>query len=182
MTEAERFPKGRLLRRDRLYAGKIVELVVDRIQLKGQEHVREVVRHPGGVVVLAELDDGRIPFVRQRRYPMDEPLLELPAGRIDAGEEAAICAARELEEETGFRAVTLEPVFKFYSTPGFCDEVLHLYYSNRLQRTETRPDPGESIQIEYYSLEEAIRLATAGELPDAKSLVALYWLFWKRNA
>ena len=98
------FDRGELLSRDAVYEGKIIDLVVDKIRVAGMETIREVVKHPGGVVVLAEVEPDKIPFVRQHRYPIDCDLLELPAGKIDAGEDPALSAARELEEETGFRA------------------------------------------------------------------------------
>ena len=88
-----------------VYAGRILDLEVDRVLLpNGGEAFREVVRHPGAVVVLPLLPDGRVVFVRQHRYPTDEVLIELPAGKLDSGEEPSVCAGRELEEETGWRA------------------------------------------------------------------------------
>ena len=170
-----------LLEQKKIYAGKIVDLVVDQIEIKGAECIREVVRHPGGVVVLAELADGRIPFVRQLRYPMQKELLELPAGKLDPGEDPAAAAGRELEEETGFRAADLEHLLSFYSTPGFCDEILHLYYSSRLTEVGANPEFDEEVSVELYSLDEAIDLSRTGQILDAKTLVALFWLYWKRS-
>ncbi len=181
MAQADRFSKERRLKRDRIYSGKIVELVVDTIEIDGREHLREVVRHPGGVVVLAELPDGRIPFVRQRRYPMDQVLLELPAGKIDGGESADTCAARELEEETGYRPLSLNLVSRFYSTPGFCDEILNFFHTDAVELTRPRHEAGEEIDIEYYTLDQALEMAARQEILDAKTLTALYWLHWKRG-
>ena len=98
------FDKGVLLNRKVLYSGRIVGLHVDDIKVKGMDTIREVISHPGGVVVLAEVEDGRIPFVRQYRYPIEKDLLELPAGKIDPGEPPEVSARRELEEETGLTA------------------------------------------------------------------------------
>ncbi len=167
--------------RKNIYSGKIVELVVDQIEVQGRECLREVVRHPGGVVILAELPDGRIPFVRQLRYPMQRHLLELPAGKLDGGEEPVVAAGRELEEETGLRPTQLEHLFSFYSTPGFCDEILHLYYCNQMQVVEPNPEFDEEISIEMHRLEDAIELSQSGQIVDAKTLVAIFWLYWKRN-
>jgi ADP-ribose pyrophosphatase len=175
------FEKGRLLNRNNVYSGKIVQLVVDKISLFGTDHTREVIKHPGGVVFLAKLQDGTIPFVRQFRYPMQRPLLELPAGRIDPGEEPSASAVRELEEETGWSPRTIEHVSSFYATPGYCDEILHLFYSDSLRETPARPEPDEQLVIEYYTLEEALALAVKGEIQDGKTLVALFWLGWKEN-
>lgn len=168
-----------LIERRNIYSGKIVDLIVDTIEVKGRHYLREVVRHPGGVVILAE-QEGRIAFVRQHRYPMDRILLELPAGKIDPGESSSVCAARELEEETGLRPMTLEPVCSFYPTPGFCDELLHFYYTARVEPTRGNLEHDEDIVVEMYTLEEAIEMGLRGEIVDAKTLLALFWLYWKR--
>ncbi len=167
--------------RKHVYSGKIVDLVVDTLDVRGKPAIREVVQHPGGVVILAEMEDGRIAFVRQHRYPLDQELLELPAGKLEPQEEPEVSAARELEEEIGFRADFLEHVFSFYSTPGFCDELLHLYYTNRLEKTSAKPDEGEDLVVEFYSLEEAIEMTGRGEIRDGKTLLALFWLQWRRR-
>jgi ADP-ribose pyrophosphatase len=140
-----------------------------------------VVRHPGGVVILAELEDGTIPFVRQSRYPMAKALLELPAGKLDPGEDPARCAVRELEEETGLAADPLHHVYSFYMSPGFCDEILHLYHTNRTRRTASNFDHDEDIVVEYYTLEQALQMADQGEIEDAKTVLALLWLFRHRR-
>jgi len=170
-----------LVDRKHLYSGKIVELIVDTVKIKGEDHVREVVRHPGGVVILAELPDGRIPFVRQLRYPMNQVLLELPAGKLNRGEEPAVSAARELEEETGFRAISLEQVFSFYPTPGFCDELLHFFYTDELQQGSPNLEPDEDITVEFYRLEEALEMTKGGQINDGKTLLGLLWLDWWRR-
>ncbi len=169
------------MERNHVYSGRIVDLIVDKIEVKGQETIREVVRHPGGVVVLVDQADGTIPFVRQNRYPMGKDLLELPAGKLDPGEDPRDSAARELEEETGLKPEYLDHVASFYTSPGFCDELLHLYYTNRVLTTQTRFDHDEEISIERYSLDEAIELCNRGEIQDAKTLIALFWLYWKRR-
>jgi len=168
--------RGNLKHRDRLYQGKIVDLVVDQIELGGQRYVREVVRHPGGVVVIGRTAEGKIPFVRQHRYPMNAELLELPAGKIDPGEDPIVSAGRELEEETGYRAPRLDLVYRFYSSPGFCDELLHLYYAVDLERTAPRREVDEIVIVEEYSLSEALQLLDKGDLQDAKTIVAILWL------
>lgn len=165
-----------LIESRRLYSGKIVGLEVDRVEIDGKEHIREVVRHPGGVVILGQLPDGRIPFVRQHRYPMDKVLLELPAGKLDPGEEPRLSAARELEEETGYRAQDLQLVMRFYSSPGFCDELLSFFYCPRLLPGKSNPEEDEILQVELFDLDEALHMAAAGGILDVKTLLALYWL------
>jgi len=176
----EEFPRGKLINHNRIYSGRIVDLVVDTIEIGGTEHIREVVRHPGGVVFLGETADGSIPFVRQLRYPLDRVLLELPAGKIDPNEDPATSAAREMEEETGLRPLGAEFVLSFYSSPGFCDEKLHLFYANRLEKTAPNLEQDEHLRVEFHSLNEALEMARKGEIEDAKTLVALLWLKAKR--
>jgi ADP-ribose pyrophosphatase len=170
-----------LKERKNLYSGRIVHLVVDTVEINGREAIREVVHHPGGVVVLAELEDGRIPFVRQSRYPMDKVLLELPAGKLDPGEPRDTCAARELEEEAGFRPLRLDHVFDFYSSPGFSDEIISLYHTNQLVSVANNLDHDEDIEVEFYTLDEAVDLSVKGEITDAKTMLAIFWLSWKKR-
>ena len=168
--------RGRLLSTRDVYCGKIVDLVVDEIEISGIRTIREVVRHPGGVVVLALTPDGTIPFVRQHRYPVNRDLLELPAGKIDDREDPSRTAARELEEETGFRPESLARIHSFYSSPGFCDELLHFYFAPRVRPVEARPEFDEYLEIEFYTLDESLALIDRGEIQDAKTMCALYWL------
>lgn len=177
----KQFDKGRLLDRRVLYSGRIVGLQVDKMEVRGIETIREVVTHPGGVVVLAEMTNGLIPFVRQYRWPVDSDLLELPAGKVDEGEDPRLSAGRELEEETGLRARDLHLVCSFYSSPGFCDELLFFYYTDDVLQTETNREHDEEIILEYYALPEAIRLVLDGEIRDGKTIAALFWLYYHRH-
>jgi len=175
-----RFDKGKLLRHERIYQGKIIELEVDSIEICGKRTIREVVRHPGGVVILAEVEPDRIPFVRQHRYPLGTDLLELPAGKIDNREDPSLSALRELEEETGYRAKRLYKICSFYSTPGFCDEILHAFYTDQVEKTEAAPEFDEHLEVEYYSLEDALAMIENGEIRDGKTVAALWWLARKK--
>lgn len=175
------FDKGTFLKRNDLYSGRIVGLHVDKIEVKGVETIREVVTHPGGVVVLAELENDLIPFVRQHRYPIDKDLLELPAGKVDRGEDPKVSAARELEEETGFQAIAMELVGSFYSSPGFCDELLHFFYTSNVRATETNREYDEEIVLEFHNLSEAIALTLEGKIQDGKTIAALFWLYHRRH-
>ncbi|HSR68479.1 MAG TPA: NUDIX hydrolase [Acidobacteriota bacterium] len=167
----------KVLKREEVYQGKIVDLLVDTVEIDGKQYLREVVRHPGGVVVLGRRADGKIAFVRQHRYPPDEIVLELPAGKLDPGEEPPQAAARELEEETGYRAEDLRHVNSFYSTPGFCSEILHLFFSNRLSPGgKAQGEEDEILNVEFHTLQEALQMARQGQIRDAKTLVGLYWL------
>ena len=167
--------QGRILDSQCIYDGKIVRLEVDQLEFDGRATIREVVRHPGGVVLLGIRDDGLIPFVRQLRYPMQEEILELPAGKLDPGEDPREAAAREMEEETGYRPVNLKHVFSFYATPGFCDELLHLFYSPQLIKTARKPEFDEYLEVEFYTPDEALQLALSGKIRDAKTLTGVLW-------
>ena len=163
--------------RKHIYSGKIIELIVDQIEIQGEECLREVVRHPGGVVILAEFPDGSIPFVRQLRYPMQRQLLELPAGKLDGGEEPEAAAGRELEEETGLRPRQLEHVFSFYSTPGFCDEELIFFRVSELgppdPHSRRKPDADEDIHAQVFTIDEAKMMVTRGDIIDLKTAYGL---------
>lgn len=173
--------RGSLVRKHQIYEGRIIDLEVDEIDYAGVEAIREVVRHPGGVVVLAEVAPDRIAFVRQHRYPMDRDLLELPAGKLDRGEDPAVAAARELEEETGYRAEQLEHVCSYYTSPGFCDELLHFYFAHRLQHHGANPEFDEDLELEFLSLENALSMVRDGTIQDGKTILALYWLAGRRR-
>ena len=168
--------RGRLISTRDVYRGKIVDLVVDEIEISGQRAIREVVRHPGGVVILALTPEGTIPFVRQHRYPVNREVLELPAGKIDDQEEPSRTAARELEEETGFRAESLVRIHSFYTSPGFCDELLHLFYAPKVTPVEANPEFDEHLEIEFYTPEQALDLVRGGQIEDGKTICAIYWL------
>jgi ADP-ribose pyrophosphatase len=154
----------------------VVQLEVDRVRLPGGgETEREVVRHAGASVMLPLLDDGRAVLVRQFRYPIGRVLLELPAGKLEPGEEPLACAERELVEEIGWQARTWRRLGSFYTTPGFSDEVLHAFLATDLERPArpAEPDPDEIFEIVPMSAGQIRQAIASGELCDAKSLVAL---------
>jgi ADP-ribose pyrophosphatase len=154
-----------------------VERVV-QVTPDGVQHVREIVRHPGAVVVLPLLDDGRVVFVRNYRVAVDETLIELPAGTLDRSEDPQLAALRELAEETGYRAVNIEHLLTFCMSPGILDEKMYLYLATSLTAGELALEPGEDIQPFLCTWEEAIAMVRRGEIHDAKSLVGL--LFYER--
>jgi len=168
------------LGRDIVYRGKVFDLIVDRVQYpSGNTGVREIAHHPGGAVVVPLLDDGRVLLVKQLRYPFGKHIHELPAGKLGPGEEPGAAAARELEEETGYRAGSLEPLTSIYTTPGFCDEVLHLFLATALQLSPGGPrrEEGEfSMTVEPMAPAQALAMVESGEIRDAKTIVGLFWL------
>jgi ADP-ribose pyrophosphatase len=163
-----------VLSRDLAYEG--LRFNVERLKVRsagGQMHAWDVVRHPGAAVILPITDDGRVVFVRNVRMPLEATLLELPAGTVEPPEPPEVTAARELTEETGYTAASLEPIGSFYSAPGFCDELLHAFVATGVTAGEQQLDAGEQIVIEHHPYDEAIAMCVDGRLRDAKSVSAL---------
>jgi ADP-ribose pyrophosphatase len=167
-------PTARVLEHDRVYSGKVVDLDVDEVEEPGGiRGTREVVRQRGSVAALPVHDDGRLVLVRQYRYAVDDVVWELPAGRQDSGETPAEGARRELEEEVGLRAGHLERLLEFWTTPGFCDEVMHLFRATRLESVPARPEADENIEWAAFTLDEAREMIRRGEVREGKTVVAL---------
>lgn len=158
----------------RVYEGKVLSLDLDEVlEPGGVRATREVVRHRGSAACLAVHGDGSLVLVRQYRHAVRSDVWELPAGRIDPGESPENGARRELEEEVGLRPARIELMARFWTTPGFCDEELHIYRASELTVVPTRPDPDERIETRRVSLEEARAMIARGEVRDGKTLVAL---------
>jgi len=149
---------------------RVVQIAPD-----GAEYVREIVRHPGAVVILPILDDGRVVFVRNYRVSVNETLIELPAGTLDRREDPLMTAKRELAEETGYRAGNIKLILTFCMSPGILDEKMHLFLATSLTSGEMALEPGEDIQPFLCTWDEAIDMARRGEIHDAKSLVGLLY-------
>jgi ADP-ribose pyrophosphatase len=146
----------------------------------GVEHVREVVRHPGAVVILPVLDDGRLCFVRNYRVAVDQTLIELPAGTLEPGEDPVETAVRELAEETGYRARRIEHLLTFCMSPGILDERMHLFLAEQLRPGPMALEPGEDIQPMLCTWQESLDMVERGEIRDAKTLVGL--LYYRSRA
>jgi ADP-ribose pyrophosphatase len=173
---------ARVLRHERVYSGKVLDLDVDEVEEPGGVRgLREVVRQIGSVAALPVHDDGRIVLVRQYRYPVDAHVWELPAGRLDPDEPPAEGAGRELEEEVGLRAGSMEPLLVFWTTPGFCDEVMHLFRATDMEPVPPRPDEDERIETGTFTLEDARAMMTRGEIREGKTVVALLLELARRN-
>jgi ADP-ribose pyrophosphatase len=146
------------------------------------ETIREVFQHPGGAAVVPLLPDGKVLLVRQYRYPMEEYLLELPAGKIDHSEPPEQTAARELAEETGYQAGCLEKIAEFYSTPGFCNELLHIYLATELSPVKAHQDEDEEIEVLPFTLTELQEMAQTGKIRDGKTLIGIQHLLLRLKA
>lgn len=167
----------KFLSTERIYEGRMINLRRDMVRLpNGKEAAREVVEHPGAVAVVPVLPDGRIILVRQFRHPVGKILLEIPAGKLGAGEEPDECAVRELEEETGYRAGHIERRASVFTGPGFTDEVIHMYVATELSKTALNPDDDEFLEVQAYALSDVRRLIREGAICDAKTIAGIYLL------
>lgn len=164
--------KEKLLERRAAYEGRMLHVYSDRVEIGGRETTREVVLHPGACAILPVTEKKEILFVRQYRYAAEETLLEIPAGKIDPGEAPDVCAARELTEETGFRAERLRKLGAVFTTPGFCNEKIHLYLADRLVPAHQHLDTDEFLDVVKIPLDEALEMIRNGEISDAKTLSA----------
>jgi len=157
-----------------IYKGRIIDLHVNTVRLpNGNEAKREVVTHHGAVCIVPVHADGTIMMVRQFRLAAGKILMEIPAGTLEKGEEPQDCALRELEEETGYKAATIRPLFAAYLAPGYSTELIHAYLATDLTKTQTHFDEGENLELVTMSLADAMQQVLAGELQDAKTIAAL---------
>lgn len=165
-----------------IFRGNIITLNFDEVELpNGKIATREVVKHPGGVCVAALNSNNELLFVRQYRYPYNEILLELPAGKLSPGEDPLECGKRELKEETGADAVKFFSLGYMYPSPGFCNEIIHLYLATNLTSGEMSPDEDEFLEVESIPLEEAVEMVLSNEIKDAKSQIAILKVYEKHR-
>lgn len=162
-----------VLASEEIYRGRIIEVAVETVREGEQTYTREVVRHNGGAAAVACFEDGTVAFVRQYRHPTRRYVLELPAGRLEAGEGPEACAARELEEELGVAAGRMELLSEFYTTPGFCSERLWVFLATDLRVTERRHEEDEIIEVIRLTFARALELVASGEVEDAKTIIGL---------
>jgi len=157
-----------------VFTGKMINLRVDNVQLPdGKKAAREVVEHPGAVAVVPILPDGRIILVKQYRHPVGEVTWEVPAGKLDKKEDPEGCAYRELEEETGYKAKKMRKLTAFFTTPGFTNEVIHLYAAQDLEETSQKTDDDEFIDVMEISRADAMWMIRSGEIKDAKTIIGI---------
>lgn len=161
-----------LISSEKIYSGRVVDLLLDKITLGDVVAMREVIRHRGGVAVLAEKDDSFL-FVRQYRHPMGGEVWEIPAGTREVGEEPEVTAKRELEEECGFIPSNLEFLGKIAVSPGYTDEIIYLYYTNDFFSGTVNLDYDEALTSKWIKRSEVFAMVERGEIFDAKTLVAL---------
>ncbi len=157
-----------------VYRGRVVRLNVDTVTLpNGTTLDLEVVRHPGAAAVVPLRDNGTVLLIRQYRHAAGGYIYEIPAGKLDPGEAPRACAARELEEEIGFRASSLEPLVSFFTTPGFTDEVIHVFLARGLTPGTQKLDHDEVLKVVEMPLADAIAGIGDGTIRDAKTIIGL---------
>ena len=156
-----------------IYNGKILNLRVDDVLLPdGKPAKREIVEHSGGSAVYCE-KDGKVLFVRQFRYPYKKVIYEIPAGKLNVGENPETTAIRELEEECGIKAEKVTELFKIYPSPGYTEEIIYIYKAEGLKETAVKLDEGEYLTSCWIEKEEAFLMVEKGEIQDAKTVIAL---------
>lgn len=180
MAKRGKQPGVRVLKKRVVYRGPVFYVTSEIVHEPGGVRVRrDVVRHPGSVVILAVDDSSGEPRVlleRQYRYAAGQRLWELPAGRIDAGESALAAAKRELREETGFRARHWTRAMFFWVSPGFLDETMAIYLARDLEQGADEPEDDEVIAKRFFTLPAAVRMAVNGTIRDGKTIAAVLWL------
>ncbi|MBI1937805.1 MAG: NUDIX hydrolase [Ignavibacteriales bacterium] len=162
-----------------VFRGKVFDVKVDEIIYNGtgNKAERQVAVHPGGAVVAPVTNDGKIILITQYRYPHNETILELPAGKLEPGEDPQECASRELTEETGYTSKKITKLGKIYTTPGFCDEVLHIYLAENLEPGDHAREEGEEgIEVFELTLDEIDKKICNGEIVDAKTICGITML------
>lgn len=160
---------------EQVFEGVLLKVWRDRVRLpSGGESVREYIRHPGAVVVVARLDDGRLLFERQFRYPLGRAFLELPAGKIDPGEDILDCARRELREETGYEAADWRHVGVMHPCIGYSDERIEIFIAQGLKHVGHAWDEGEFLELLSLPVEAVEASIHAGEITDAKTITAFF--------
>ena len=169
--------------RRRAYTGKVVHLAADTITLpNGKQALREYLEHPGAVAVLAFVSKDKVVLVRQYRYPVGEVTYELPAGKIDAGEDPLNCVQRELREETGYTAKKVKKMLSFWPTAAFSNEVIHLYQAQCATQHASSPDDDEFLEAVTIPFSTVLKWVQQGKIRDSKTIIAvLFWQAYQRK-
>ena len=166
------------MREKNIYKGRVVNLDLETVRLPNGVTVElEIIHHPGAAAIVPMKDEETVLLIRQYRHAAGGYILEIPAGTLRPGEDPGVCAARELEEEIGFRPSALEPVVTFFTTPGFTDEVIHIYKATGLTPGKQNLDHDEVLEVVELPLKEAIGRIGDGTIRDGKTMVGLQAVF-----
>ena len=166
----------RIVKSEEIFHGKVFNTIVNQIEYdSGNKAVREVAEHPGGAVVVPVTEDGKIVMVTQHRFPMNKVLLELPAGKLNKGENPFVCAVRELEEETGYKSENVRELGSIYTTPGYSTEKLWIYLAKDLKQGNHNREEGEfGMEVFEFSLDEIEKKISNGEIVDGKTICGIF--------
>lgn len=167
------------LKSEEIFSGKVISLHLQDVELpNGKQSKREIIKHPGAVAIIALTDDNKIVMVEQYRKALERTIVEIPAGKLEKSEEPALCARRELEEETGYECESLELLTSFYTSPGFADEIIHVFLAKGLTKIENPAalDEDEFVNLEELTLEEALQYVKEQNIYDAKTIYAVQYL------
>ena len=157
-----------------IYDGKIIKVrVEDILRPDGKQAKRELIGHPGGVGMIAVTPEKKVLTVTQYRIACRKNILEVPAGKLEYGEDPLTCGIRELEEETGYRAGKVQHLGEYYPTPGYCEEKINLYLATELTKTEQNLDEGEFLKVEEFPLDDLFQMVMNNEIADAKTAIAI---------
>lgn len=158
----------------KIYSGYVVNVRLDTVKMPdGKTAKRDIVEHPGGVGIVALTENKEILMVKQYRKPIEKAIYEIPAGKLSENEDPIACGMRELEEETGFKCRELKPLGYMYPSPGFTDEVTHIFFTDSLYCGEAHPDEDEFLDVEKISLEKVEKMIMNNEINDAKSVFGI---------
>ncbi len=173
----------RTMKSDRIYDGKIVKLRIDTVELPNKKYSkREIVEHSSAVAIVAVTEEDELLMVKQYRKAVEKMIYEIPAGLIELREKPKDAALRELREETGFAANKMEYMTEFYTSPGFCDEKIHAFYTEDIEQDSQSLDEDEFINFEKIPFKDAVKLIMRGEITDAKTIAAVLFYNEMRNA
>ncbi|MDQ0213766.1 ADP-ribose pyrophosphatase [Oikeobacillus pervagus] len=167
------------IRTEEIFKGKVIQVQVDDVELPdGKMGKREIVKHPGAVAIIPITNEGKIVMVEQYRKPLNRSIVEIPAGKLEPGEEPETTARRELEEETGYVCKKITPLISFYTSPGFANELLHVFLAEGLKKKENAKaaDEDEFVRLEELSLEEAASYLKEQRIMDVKTAYAVQYL------
>lgn len=165
------------MKSEKIYEGKILNLKVDTVELPDKKYSkREIVEHPGGVGIITITNDNNLVLVKQYRKAVEDFLWEIPAGKLEVNEEPRETAIRELREETGYEANKLTYITEFYTSPGFCNERIHLFLAEDLIEVDSEPDSGEFIEKSIVPLADLEKMLERGEIVDSKTIIAIYYV------
>ncbi|MFZ1291470.1 MAG: NUDIX hydrolase [Melioribacteraceae bacterium] len=166
-----------LKKSETIFNGIVFDIKVDQIEYNsGNTGIREVIVHNGGAVVVPVTKDDKVILVKQYRYPFNEWMYELPAGKLEKGEDPLVCATRELTEETGYSAETISPLGKIYTSPGFCNEILFIYLAKNLKAGNHNREEGEhGMEVYEFTLDEIYNMISSGKIVDAKTISGIHF-------